>query len=206
MPLLPVDPAQRRRALLLLGALILGGGYLYYQYVYSRFTAKVAQVEDRLETLQAHVDRARRLAQRYGPDVPSKVKFYERQLAALEQLIPKGEEVPELLDAIATQARITRVDLSKIKPAAVEEGVYYTRHQYEMGVVGEYHQVGQYLARIASLSRIIRPTRMTIAPAPAGARKEASVAPVEASFLIETFVMGRASAGAPAEAATSESE
>ncbi|MBI4513422.1 MAG: type 4a pilus biogenesis protein PilO [Gemmatimonadetes bacterium] len=206
MPLLPVDPAQRRRALLLLGALILGGGYLYYQYVYSRFTAKVTEVEDHLETLQAHVDRARRLAQRYGPDLPSKVKFYERQLAALEQLIPKGEEVPELLDAIATQARITRVDLSKIKPAAVEEGVYYTRHQYEMGVVGEYHQVGQYLARIASLSRIIRPTRMTIAPAPAAARKEGSVAPVEASFLIETFVMGGSSAGAPAEAATSESE
>lgn len=206
MPLLPIDPAQRRRAILLVGVLVVGLGYVYYNYVYSRFTAKVEELRAHLETLQAHVERARVLVRRYGPDLPAKVKFYEQQLTVLEELIPRGEEVPELLEAVATQAQITRVDLARIKPAAVEAGPFYTRHQYEMSVVGEYHQVGLYLARIASLSRIIKPTRMTIAPAPAGARREESAAPVQASFLIETFVVGGAAAGEAAGAPASESE
>lgn len=205
MPFLPDDPKKRQQALVLLGIVILGAGYLYYEYVYTPMTEGVEQLEERIDVLHAQNDRAKRLAQRFGTDLQEKVKVYEQQLHALEELIPRGQEVPELLNAIATQAQISRVDLSRIRPASVDEGPYYSKYVYELAIIGEYHDVGRYLARIASLPRIIKPTNLTVSPAPAQARKEDSVAPVQATLLIETFVMGPiGTTEAPAAAASGD--
>ncbi len=196
MPLLPDDPKKRQQTLILLGIVLLGLGYVYYEYVYTPMQEEVDRLRERVEALHSQNERAKRLAQRFGTDLQEKVKLYERQLASLEDLIPRGQEVPELLNAIATQAQISRVDLSRIRPASVEQGPYYSKFVYELAVIGEYHDVGRYLARIASLPRIIRPTNVNVTPAPQQARKEESVAPVQATLLIETFVMG---AGAQAQ-------
>jgi type IV pilus assembly protein PilO len=205
MPLLPDDPKKRQQVLILTGVLVLLGAYLYYQYYYTPMVESVDRLGLRLETLQAQNDRAKRIAQRFGTDLQDKVKLYERQLAALEDLIPKGQEVPELLNAIATQAQLSRVDLSRIRPASVDKGAYYTKYVYELAVIGEYHEVGRYLARIASLPRIIKPANLNVSRAPPQARKADSVAPVQATFLIETFVMGElAPLGTPAPAASSD--
>lgn len=190
MPLLPADPKKRQQALILLGVFALLMGYLFYQYYYTPLVQRVDLLAQRHEALLAQNERAKRIAQRFGADLQEKVKLYERQLSALEDLIPRGQEVPELLNAIATQAQLSRVDLSRIRPASVDQGAYYTRYVYELAVIGEYHDVGRYLARIASLPRIIKPANLTVARAPQQARKQESVAPVQATFLIETFVMG----------------
>lgn len=190
MPLLPDDPKKRQQALVLIGVMVLLGAYLYYHYYYTPMVESVDQLGQRLEALQTQNERAKRIAQRFGTDLQDKVKLYERQLAALEDLIPKGQEVPELLNAIATQAQLSRVDLSRIRPASVDQGPYYTKYVYELAVIGEYHEVGRYLARIASLPRIIKPANLNVSRAPPQARKQESIAPVQATFLIETFVMG----------------
>lgn len=204
MAFLPADPKKRQQALMLIGVLVVLLGYLYYDYVYTPMREEVAQLNGRLEALQTQNERAKRIAQRFGADLQEKVKLYERQLSALEDLIPKGQEVPELLNDIATEAQLSRVDLSRIRPASVDQGPYYTKHVYELAIIGEYHQVGRYLARIASLPRIIKPTNVNVIPAPPQARKPDAVAPVQATFLIETFVMGELSPlQIPAAAASS---
>lgn len=205
MPLLPADPKKRQQALILLGVFALLMGYLYYQYYYTPLVEEVNALGQRHESLLTQNERAKRIAQRFGTDLQDKVKLYERQLAALEDLIPRGQEVPDLLNAIATQAQLSRVDLSRIRPASVDRGPYYTRYVYELAVIGEYHDVGRYLARIASLPRIIKPANVAVARAPQQARKEGSVAPIQATFLIETFVMGElAPISVPAPAASSD--
>lgn len=190
MALLPDDPKKRQQALIFLLVVIGLVGYLFYDQLYSKWRAEVDALNTRLEALQAQNDRAKRIAQRFGADLQEKVRLYETQLAALEDLIPRGQEVPELLNAIATQAQLSDVDLSRIRPASVEQGDYYIKYVYELAAIGEYHQVGRYLTRIASLPRIIKPTRLTVVPAPPQARKPESVAPIQVTFLIETFVMG----------------
>lgn len=205
MPLLPEDPKKRQQALILLGVLAILGAYLYYQYYYTPLRGEVDALGQRFEALQAQNERAKRIAQRFGTDLQEKVRLYEGQLSALEELIPRGQEVPELLNAIATQAQLSRVDLSRIRPASVDQSSYYIKYVYELQVIGEYHEVGRYLARIASLPRIIKPANVAVSRAPPQARKPESVAPVQATFLIETFVMGElAPVETPAPAASSD--
>ena len=193
MAFLPEDPKKRQQVLILMLGVTGIVGYLFYDQLYSKWRAEVDALNTRLEALQTQNERAKRIAQRFGADLQEKVKLYETQLTALEDLIPRGQEVPELLNAIATQAQLSDVDLSRIRPASVEQGDYYIKYVYELAVIGEYHEVGRYLTRIASLPRIIKPTNLRVVAAPPQARKPGSVAPIQVTFLIETFVMGELS-------------
>ena len=85
---------------------------------------------------------------------------------------------------------MTGVEVTRIRPQAVEAGEYYMKETYELSVLGEYHVVARYLARIASLPRIIRPTNIQISLAPQSRATRNMSAPLEVSFNIETFVLG----------------
>jgi Tfp pilus assembly protein PilO len=57
-------------------------------------------------------------------------------------------------------------------------------------LVGEYHDIGRCLARIASLPRIIKPSNLSIGLAPRSRATRDMVAALEVSMTIETFVLG----------------
>ena len=56
--------------------------------------------------------------------------------------------------------------------------------------MGDYHDIGRYLARIASLPRIIKPTNISLVPAARSRATRFMDAPLEVSLVIETFVVG----------------
>lgn len=197
MALLPTDPKQRRQVLALLILLIGGGFYLIYDYVLSPRAEQVAEKQARLEDLETKNRRSRALAARRD-DLQEQINLVERQLEVFENFIPESEEVPELLDAISRQAQLVGVEFARMRPQAAELGQYYTKHTWELSVLGEYHDVGRYLARIASLPRIIKPTRLQITPAPRNRATRDMDAPLEVSFNIETFVLDTLLATGPA--------
>ncbi len=153
---------------------------------------RVTQIEDQrraLETLEVQNRRSRVLAARKD-DLRLRMEDQERWLRYFEQLVPQSEEVPELLDAISNEARLSNVELSRIRPQAAEAGDYYTKQTWELSVLGDYHDVGRYLARIASLPRIIKPTAVQMKPAQASRATRNMESPLDVSLKIETFVLG----------------
>ena len=188
MALLPADPKQRKQVLVLLAALIGGLIYAFHAYVATPRSEQIAEMETRLETLETKNRRSRALAAARD-ELQQQMEVTERQLVLFERFIPQSEEVPELLDAISSQAQLTGVRLARMRPQASEPGSHYTKHTWELSVLGEYHDVGRYLARIASLPRIIKPTGVQMSPAPRNRATEEMEAPLEVSFNIETFVL-----------------
>jgi type IV pilus assembly protein PilO len=157
----------------------------------------IAFAQQQLDDLELKNRRARAEAARQD-DLRTRMEVQERQLRIFEELIPQSEEVPELLDAISQQARQTGVELSRIRPQASEIGEYYTKQTWELSVKGEYHDIGRYLGRIASLPRIIKPGSIQLSPAPRSRATRDMEAPLEVSFVVETFVLG-AQSGAGSE-------
>ena len=86
---------------------------------------------------------------------------YERYVRRLEELVPAEEEVPGLLRDITA---------------------------YTMRVIGEYHDVGQFLTTIASLPRIITPVDVAMEPFQNDALLEYDSG-VVVDFRIETYVL-----------------
>ncbi len=189
MALLPADPRSRKQALILIAVLVAAVWYVAKMYVIDPRQAEIDRARDQLEALENQNRRSRALAAR-GDDLRERLRLHEQQLQIFEEFIPESEEVPELLDAISQQARLTGVELSRIRPQAAEPGEYYTKQVWELQVLGDYHNVGRYLARIASLPRIIKPTNAQISPAPRSRATRDMEAPLEVSFNIETFVLG----------------
>jgi type IV pilus assembly protein PilO len=172
-----------------MAALVVTIWFVANQYVLTPRKETIELTQGQLSTLETQNRRSRALAARKD-DLQQRLAIQERQLQIFEEFIPESEEVPELLDAISNQAQMTEVELTRIRPQTVEAGEFYMKQTWELSVLGDYHDVGRYLARIASLPRIIKPTNIQASPAPRSRATRNMEAPLEVSFNIETFVLG----------------
>src|SRR3954463_5037510 len=162
--------------------------------------AHVAAIKDTIVTLEAATDSAKKeLARGTVADVRKRLESYRGSLTLLRRLVPERNEVPNLLDDISTRGKIRGVTLSQVVPLPVEAGpVPFDTYKYNMSVIGKYDQIGQFLADVASLQRIIVPYDVTVAAANSSAAKvlgDSTDALLEAKFKVRTYVKSPSSEG-----------
>lgn len=194
MALLPQDPDERKK--LMLGILVVAAlGYLGWERVYVPRSEEITVLEERLQTLQTQNDAARATAAAASAEaaVERQLALRRDQLVAVEALIPSGEELPELLNAIAAQADAAGVELSLIQPVGATAEQFYTRRTYDLAAIGSYHALADFVTRTASMPRIVTPTNLSLSAQPETTRDGEQR--LEARFSIETYVVGEASAG-----------
>ena len=160
MALLPQE--RYKQICLLVGFVALAALYGFFEYWHSPRAQEVEDLQVRLEQIEDRNRRAQIMAARGGAELEERLAIYERHVQRLEQLIPASEEVPSLLNSIATEARRHRVELGSFRPEPSSPGEFYDRQMYEWAVVGEYHDVGRFLTAVASLPRIITPMDMEL--------------------------------------------
>ena len=161
---------------------------------------QVAAVRDTIARLDAATDSAKKELDRgTGEDLRQRLDTYRGSLALLRRLVPERNEVPNLLDDISTRGKIRGVTLSQVVPLPVEPGpVPFDTYKYNMSVIGHYDEIGQFLADVASLQRIIVPYDLSVAPAQSTAAKalnDTSGALLEAKFQVRTFVKSSSGEG-----------
>ena len=154
---------------------------------------RVVAVRDTIAQLQASTDSAKReLARGTVEDLRKRLDTYRGSLALLRRLVPERNEVPNLLDDISSRSRIRGVTLSQVVPMPVQAGpAPFDTYKYNMSVIGRYDQIGQFLADVASLQRIIVPYDLTLDQANTTAAKalgDTTGALLEAKFQVRTFV------------------
>jgi type IV pilus assembly protein PilO len=154
---------------------------------------RVVAMRDTIAQLQASTDSAKReLARGTVEDLRKRLDTYRGSLALLRRLVPERNEVPNLLDDISSRGRIRGVTLSQVVPMPVEAGpVPFDTYKYNMSVIGRYDQIGQFLADVASLQRIIVPYDLSLDQANTTAAKalgDTTGALLEAKFQVRTFV------------------
>jgi type IV pilus assembly protein PilO len=162
--------------------------------------ARVVAVRDTITSLEAATDSAKKeLARGTVADVRKRLESYRGSLSLLRRLVPERNEVPNLLDDISTRSKIRGVTLSQVVPQPVEPGpAPFNTYKYNMSVIGKYDQIGQFLADVASLQRIIVPYDLTVGAANSGAAKalgDSTGALLEAKFQIRTYVKSPNSEG-----------
>lgn len=162
--------------------------------------AHVAAIRDTIVNLEAATDSAKKeLARGTVADVRKRLESYRGSLSLLRRLVPERNEVPNLLDDISTRSKIRGVTLSQVVPQPVEAGpAPFDTYKYNMSVIGRYDQIGQFMADVASLQRIIVPYDLTIAVANSQAAKvlgDTTGALLEAKFQIRTYVKSPNSEG-----------
>ncbi|MFV1988232.1 MAG: type 4a pilus biogenesis protein PilO [Gemmatimonadota bacterium] len=185
MALLPEDPKDQYKMLGLIALTAIGA--LSYLYVLQPRGERLAELGERIEL----VERANELAEARMENldaVRDELELGERQFAMLQRLVPAEGEVPAIYEAIASESQSLGLDLISVTPAEPmsDSAGYFMRQNWEMEIEGEFHDVGEFLARVASFTRIVRPELEEIRPA---RQTNSGKQYVTARFQLETFVL-----------------
>ena len=186
MAILP--QSQRQQIMLLVIILAVAAGALFYKYVYRPGTGEVVDLTDRVEDLETQNQIAET---RIGnlQELRDRITLSETQFDLVERLVPSNAEVPAIYEAIATESQALDLRLINVEPSLPEpadSGAYFLRQEWQMQVQGDYHSLAEFLARVASFDRIVRPHVTQVSPAgetPSGRQL------VLASFGLETYVL-----------------
>lgn len=185
MALLPQDPRDQYR---LVGIIVLAAiGALFYLYAYRPRSAELAELDQRVDEIERENELAEARMENLDR-VRRELELGERQFARLQQLVPERSEVPAIYEEIASESQALGLDLINVVPAQElpDTSGYFLSQNWDMEVEGQYHDVGEFLARVASLPRIVRPDVREIRPSeqtPSGRQL------VSATFDLQTYVL-----------------
>jgi type IV pilus assembly protein PilO len=158
MALLPTR--QRDQILLIVIVLSLGAIGGYFMYMFGDKSQEIATLETHVAALQTMNDKVRKdITSGAFERARKEALRFERDLRVLDQLVPKTNEVPALLDQVSTAARRAGLELADVAPAGPQPGEEFDTYKYKLGVVGGYHEVAQFLTNIATLDRIVAPEK-----------------------------------------------
>lgn len=182
---------QRDQVMLLVGILGIALGGLYWYFVYDPKTLELDEMRARIEKLDASNQRAKAmLARGTVEELQAEAKLLEDNLDLMRTLIPTGNEVPALLDQIVGAARRTGLEVESFVPGATTQGDEFDTYRYRMSIKGPYHQVGELLAAIGSLRRIITPVNVNLSPSTAGgSASQPGQQVLSATFDVQTYVV-----------------
>src|SRR2546425_8853674 len=182
---LPQD--QRSQVMALIVAISLFGGYFFWSKVQAPKRDEIAAKQAQIDSMTAVINKAK--ADLASGSVESMRRAAERSRAGLglmRRLVPEQNDVPGLLDQISTRAKVRGLTVGSFQPLSVEPGpplpltfrdpsdsgknkrppqpafdIY--RYHYEM--YGHYDNIGEFLADVATLPRIMVPQSLVLKPA-----------------------------------------
>ena len=142
-------------------AFALGGAYGYFMYVPKR--AQLATLEEHVTALDTKNEAARReLSNGSVARLTEQAAEYRASLTVLQELVPKTNEVPALLENVSTAARRVGLDLASVEPMPVIQGEMFDTYRYKVSVKGAYHDIAGFLTNVGSLNRIVAPVAVDL--------------------------------------------
>ena len=210
MALLPRNPRDQKMVAVTVVAFALAA--LYWNFVWTPRHTELVALEVRLDTLDAQNAMARaRIAQGTAAELEAEAARYTKDLEVMRLLVPTHNELPSLLEQVSTAARRVGLDLATVKPQPVIEGEQFDTYRYQVAVIGDYHALGEFLANVGSLTRIVAPVNLALSPLGNGAaadqRKKAlknNNSVLDSRFELQTYVT-KTAAPRPAPAGGSKS-
>ncbi len=133
-------------------------GAAFWFWVRTPMIEEAQAFETEIDSLRINIDSARAdLARGTVQQLRDRVGAYERSLDLMRRLVPDENEVANLIDQVSTQAQLRGVNVTELGPLDPEFEVPFEVHRYRFTVEGTYDEIGEFLADIASLDRIIVP-------------------------------------------------
>jgi type IV pilus assembly protein PilO len=188
---MPLLPTNQRDQLMLVGIIAsLGLVYLFYEYRYSPKSEELEGVREHVEALE-NVNQAAKTALARGSvsQLQEDAERHRRDLQAIRQLVPTANEVPVLLDQISTAARRVGLELSDVNPEPVINGDFFDVYRYRISITGDYHTVAEFLSNVGSLTRVVAPINVQLAPTTKiGRVARRDQALIDANLQLQTYV------------------
>jgi len=186
MALLPEN--QKDQVKVFVGFLAVALTVAYYLYPYATRETEIEAAMAHVEALEATNRKAAREFASGSLEVLRAQAAQNRSaLTVFRRLIPTANEVPALLEEVSTAARRAGLDVGGVVPQPVIPGRQFDTYRYTVTMIGGYHQVGQFLANVGSLPRIVAPVSVSVQVGAAGNRGRPAGA-LASTITLQTYV------------------
>lgn len=158
------DP--RAQKTVLAGIVVAGLGYLYFfatfvPFGYRAMTAEKKVLQGQYEQLSSDLNKARQTLSSMAR-VERELEAIQARYEAARMLLPEEKEVANLLRMVSLVGQQSGVQFELFKPMPQIVQGYYIENPVEVKVVGDYHEVGEFLADVANLSRIVKVSNLNL--------------------------------------------
>jgi type IV pilus assembly protein PilO len=181
------------RNVLIIFAVGLVLGFLWYQFVYVGINEEKTRLESDLKKKQTELNNILILK--------PQLKTLEKDITAagvrldsLKSMFPDQKEIPKLIREITGVARASNIYTTRFNPQPDVQREYYVENRYDLSVTGGYHQLAQFFSFLANMPLIINLSNVSIHenPSLAQSKKDAEehgipVTSITASFQMTTF-------------------
>ena len=163
---------QRDQIKLLIGCSAIALAVLYWMYPYASQSEQIVLGEAHVAELEdANRKAAREFASGSIDDLRVQAAVNRSALTVMRRLVPTGNEVPALLEEVSTAARRAGLDVGGVVPEPVILGDRFEAYRYTVTIIGGYHQLGEFLANVGSLPRIVAPVNFSIVQGSANSQR-----------------------------------
>ncbi len=145
---------------ILLGLCAGGLFYLWFgtpvlPFSYPVRTKHIRELEEKQATLTRQLDAARRVASGL-PALEAEEAVLAARWEQARRLLPDSTEITALLRDITLRGNESGVEFTLFKPQAMVAHEFYSEKPIEVKVEGGYHNIARFLARLASMDRIVQ--------------------------------------------------
>jgi type IV pilus assembly protein PilO len=143
-----------QKALIVAGVILLLGA-LWYYLLYSPTKGQIATLEARMVKLKKDIELQEK-AKATRRSLQVQIKEIERELEVLRSELPEEKEIPALLSTMTEVGRMNGLDFALFKQEKAVRKDYYSEIPIQITVVGGFHEVAQFLAKVGSMERILQ--------------------------------------------------
>lgn len=156
------SPVMKGLVIVLLAVIILYG-FNRYIYAPNQESIREKQVElSRMTTTLLHV----RETVENLPKVRAEYEALQEEWQRLETLVPKREEVTDLIQQVSKAEKKAGIYIVSIEPQPSLTKELYTENPYRLEIEGSYHSFARFLSALSQLDRIINVSQVRLSVNP----------------------------------------
>lgn len=142
-------------------AALLVPALLFYFFFFKPQSEKIAALEKQVATATAELNKVKQAAR----DLPRHKQEFEavqQQFEAMAVLLPKSQEIPDLLRNISDLGKGAGLDFLTFVPGQETPKDFYAEIPIDITIVGPYHNLGAFLDNVSKLERIVTVNNITM--------------------------------------------
>ncbi|MDE2291351.1 MAG: type 4a pilus biogenesis protein PilO [Elusimicrobia bacterium] len=146
--------SKEQQQYLVLAVLVLGGGgFSYVRYFWMPLSAKIADTEAQIHTVEGKIQKAKNQAVRLNK-IQKELDTLNEQAAQAEKRLPKSPDLAGVIDTVTDLARRYDVQLQSFAAGVPRPQAHFIETAYAVSARTTYHQLGRFFASLALQERI----------------------------------------------------
>lgn len=127
---------------------------LWYFLLFNPNSKKITKLDKQIVTAQNDVKKASKAA-RDLPKYKAQLEETQKEFEETAVILPKTQEIPELLRAISDRGKNAGLDFLSFKPGGETPKDFYAEIPIDIAIKGPYHNMGFFLDQVSKLERLV---------------------------------------------------